>query len=770
MECEEAHERMKEAFKSRALALKREFHSRESVEATDNEEFKGFLEPSDGKADSDAMAYMRREGRLHHSEHIFLAEAFLDMASTAEIEQQQEVFAWSLKLLRQQWTHLDWQNNYLSEPLGIVRLCSETPFMWSIFHTVKLFEKALKISGARKEYTTLHKCSTSSRLHPMASHLSWMLPPLLKLLRVIHSLWSPSVNQALPEKLKAAMSMSDVELHALLGKENPKLSKGFVTFADGSQTDTSKEGYTVLGLSISIGNPFFNCLDIDSVMVTVALVENIQSMQFRHIKQLIRLVLIYLVKSCPSEMWEVWLEKLLDPLFIHVQNVLCFSRSINLHEGKAKVPDVENMPSELDVKVDVMAEKLLRDVTHETCSLLSAMASLEVNIGLPFLEPSGLVNRMDTSSLKDLNDFAITSMVGFLLKHKGLSHPILQICLEVFSWADSEAVKNISVFCAAVVLLAILANDVEVRRFVSKDLFNAILEAMKLESNSIISANLVGLCRKIFFYLRDRDPSLRRALLSLTDSTRRCLILFEEDLTKTSSTEEQNQCMKRFLISVERYELLALNPPIMEDDSCDDIPNLSPSVMARVIENRARSKAHKKKMAEYRKQMGAMRKAYYSNPDNPLFESNKEPDEWFDSDGKHEITDEELKKYMEQLNASGGFEMGDFPNVYEFGMIQPMKLNERSVAELDKYIKMALEEFNQKENSNFECVEIEKASVLGGLRTEYYITFKAKDENRVSTFTFQALIFYDYVCEKRHYETSVGICRLKPDTAPGHGK
>ena len=54
--------------------------------------------------------------------------------------------------------------------------------MWSIFHTVTFFEKALKRSGLRKTYSNLQNNLTSSSnpLHPMASHLSWMLPPLLK--------------------------------------------------------------------------------------------------------------------------------------------------------------------------------------------------------------------------------------------------------------------------------------------------------------------------------------------------------------------------------------------------------------------------------------------------------------------------------------------------------------------------------------------------------------------------------------------------------------
>lgn len=98
------------------------------------------------------------------------------------IQQQQEVLAWLLEPLSQQWMQIEWQNNYLSEPLGFVRLFSDTPFMWSLFHTVTFFEKALKRSGIRKTSLNLQSSSAenSAVTHPMASHLSWMLPPLLK--------------------------------------------------------------------------------------------------------------------------------------------------------------------------------------------------------------------------------------------------------------------------------------------------------------------------------------------------------------------------------------------------------------------------------------------------------------------------------------------------------------------------------------------------------------------------------------------------------------
>ncbi|KAG5232568.1 protein HASTY [Salix suchowensis] len=517
------------------------------------------------KGIADTMAYMQREGSLLRGEHNLLGEAFLVMASAAGIQQQQEVLAWLLEPLSQQWTQLEWQNNYLSEPLGLIRLCSETAFMWSIFHTVTFFEKALKRSGIKKGSLNLQNISTASTIHPMASHLSWMLPPLLKLLRAVHSLWSPSISQMLPGEIKAAMTMGNAERYSLLGEGNPKLSKGALTFMDGSHIDTSREGhietneadirnwlkgirdsgYNVLGLSMTIGDTFFKCLDVHSV--GVALMENIQSMEFRHTRQLVHSALIPLVKHCPMEMWEVWLEKLLHPLFIHAQQTLTFSWSSLLHEGKAKVPDVLGILAEADLKAEVMEEKLLRDLTRETCVLLSTLASPGLNTGLPTLEQSGHAIRVDLSSLKELDAFASNSMVGFLLKHNGLAVPALQICLEAFTWTDGEAVSKVLSFCGSVILLAISANNVQLREFVSKDLFSAIIKGLALESNAFISADLVGFCREIFMYLCDRDPAPRQDLVA-----------FEEALTKTGSPKEQKQHMKSLLLLATGNMLKAL--------------------------------------------------------------------------------------------------------------------------------------------------------------------------------------------------------------------
>lgn len=99
---------------------------------------------------------------------------------------------------------------------------------------------------------------------------------------------------------------------------------------------------------------------------------------------------------------------------------------------------------------------------------------------------------------------------SFLLNHKSLAVPALQISLDAFRWADAEAITKISSFCGAVVVLAVSANNVELQEFVCKDLFSTIIQGLVLESNAVIGADLVGHCRDIFINLSHRDQVPRQ--------------------------------------------------------------------------------------------------------------------------------------------------------------------------------------------------------------------------------------------------------------------
>lgn len=69
---------------------------------------------------------------------------------------------------------------------------------------------------------------------------------------------------------------------------------------------------------------------------------------------------------------------------------------------------------------------------------------------------------------------------------------------------------KISSFCSALVALSIVSNHTELIEYVSRDLFTSIIQGLALESNAMISAELVAICREIFVYLCDRHPAPRQ--------------------------------------------------------------------------------------------------------------------------------------------------------------------------------------------------------------------------------------------------------------------
>lgn len=74
----------------------------------------------------------------------------------------------------------------------------------------------------------------------------------------------------------------------------------------------------------------------------------------------------------------------------------------------------------------------------------------------------------------------------------------------------------------------------------------------------MIHADLVSLCREIFFHLSNRHSAPREVLLSLPFVTQDSFSAFETALSKTSSAKEQKQHIKSFLLVGAGSQLKAL--------------------------------------------------------------------------------------------------------------------------------------------------------------------------------------------------------------------
>ncbi|BBN01643.1 exportin-5 [Marchantia polymorpha subsp. ruderalis] len=527
------------------------------------------------------MEELQQQGRLPRGEVNLLGEGLLIVGSAGGNVQHGQVLDWLLGPFRMRWQQPEWQQRFLSSPSGIVDLlsCRDKIFVgpaandgksyneeiWFVYHTVTFFERALRRCAEPKK-------SKSPSL--MVSHLQWMLPPLLKLLRCIHALWSEAIMPTLPAEVRGALAMGVPEQLSLLGTAGSQGSGGNVEAnqmeSNSNGMDTKENdirtwlkgirdsGYNVLGLAaLRIGDDFFDDTDGRAAACAVALVENINYMEMHHLRQLNHSVIVNFVKHCPRPHWVSWLGRLLPRVLVHCQAVLSSAWSSLIREGAVRAPVNwvvsaavgSDDGSSRAIKTEVILEKLLRDLTRETCHVLAVIAILSPRQQIPSEHQPGTEVNMIIGS---------DTMIGFLMQQREAARAALLLGIEALEWPDSETVHKAVNFCSAVVSMASVLTDLELQEIVGQNMFLAAIRGLTLESNATGQAELIGLLREIYIRLSAHSQAPRQVLLSLPSITPEVLAAFEKALGKTSSTKEQRQLVKNLLLTAGGDQLKAL--------------------------------------------------------------------------------------------------------------------------------------------------------------------------------------------------------------------
>ncbi|PKI38801.1 hypothetical protein CRG98_040806 [Punica granatum] len=127
----------------------------------------------------------------------------------------------------------------------------------------------------------------------------------------------------------------------------------------------------------------------------------------------------------------------------------------------------------------------------------------------------------------------------------------------------------------------------------------------------------------------------------------------------------------------------------------------------------------------------------------------------------HSMNDEEWKAYSKQLDESQGFDVGEFPNVFHYGLIQPMSF-EGDDEDLIYFTNLGIAHYNEKEVASLKLVEILKVNAQACSPFNFYITFEAKDASTGERGTYQTKV-YGRCPIKSSY---VDFTRVKPETKP----
>eukprot|EP00271_Cylindrocystis_brebissonii_P001223 TRINITY_DN11542_c0_g2_i1.p1 TRINITY_DN11542_c0_g2~~TRINITY_DN11542_c0_g2_i1.p1 ORF type:complete len:1173 (-),score=281.19 TRINITY_DN11542_c0_g2_i1:59-3355(-) len=558
---------------------------------------------------------LRQQNQIQQAELTYLGEALLVIGAASGAQQQAQVMDWLLSPVRRQWEDATWQQVFIGNGPTLARLLSteagaaERPdgspgnvdclSLWWIYDDVALFDKTL-------QRTVRSEAGQPPGSHPIAPHLAWILGPLFQLLRCLHELWSPSAFPSTSPVLAGAMRLSKLERAALVGQTGPSGSRAATPSAaggdreaggGGAEEEGEREsrrggregreaevhswlrgvrefGYSSLGLAASKApSVFFTDTDRRASDMCRALLENFPSMESWHIKNMLRLLLQPLIRACPPEQWGIWLEPLLPPILHHTRGLLETGWSNLQQKGAVIVPEGSAKNSDkalIDETDDVLAEKLLRDLSREVLALLALLANTPPTRGSsPSKNGSeaegsgsrrGGAEQAGGAAGEDVQGRAPAdgeqeqpSLLRFIIQRSHIAQPALLLATSALQWPDSETSHRALLFCTGVAALPELTaspnpDPASLCQYVAQTVFRAALQGLTLESNAAFQADFVGLLKDIYLRTRGVSNAPREILLSLPSVTEETLGAFDAALAATNSLKDQRLLMKQLLL------------------------------------------------------------------------------------------------------------------------------------------------------------------------------------------------------------------------------
>eukprot|EP00850_Spirogloea_muscicola_P004145 SM000017S02885 [mRNA] locus=s17:974268:981897:+ [translate_table: standard] len=547
-----------------------------------------------------SLQRMRQQNIVGEKEDNLLGEALMMIGGAAGVNEQAQVLNWLLSPVKDKWADQQWQHLYLSSGHALARLLSSrldaavdgaavtaapsdnnsTTDIWWIYYAVTLFEKALRravsitgIPGGR---------------HPLLPHLEWILPPLLQLLRCIQSLWTPAIKSVLPKGLQLALLMGPHEQAALLGAVAPipALQNEADADADGSSlsmemaTDVNSirawlkgirdSGYNAIGAAaMRMGDAFFESCNSRVLDISQALLEGLDSMEHRHQRQLLRVIIGPILKHCPPAQWHAWLRPLIPSIVIHNQKALstAWANLKSSAETSAMMGGPNWSGSEQQTSVEVLEEKLLRDFTREACALLMMIASVRPEVH----ERDGASHELHAEAAPSEAGQQSGDLLSFFMSDVTVAEAALRLATKAMTWPDSDSAHKALSFCNAIAAWPALTTQAGTLLLaaVAKEVFLAGIQGLTLESNSSFQSELVGLLREIYSRLSPFSSAPHEILLCLPSMTTERLAAFEKDLLKSTSAREQRQSFKSLLLGAGGDQLKALlaqrNPTVISN-------------------------------------------------------------------------------------------------------------------------------------------------------------------------------------------------------------
>jgi len=511
--------------------------------------------------------WQQKELRL--GERNVLNEALLAAASGMGFDVQSQLLEWLLQPIRESWAQparlhsVSGLQPFLREfaDLPVVdRAQREAPIggrlaRWLLYHEVQLVERALR----RMPPSVMAEQQQQQQQHPFLPHIGWAFAVPLQLLNCVQSTWQPEGKAALAAVgAESALDMSPAEKQVYLGQipgRHAREAAGDAgseeSVAGGSATALRMwlkairdSVYLVVAMAVEHVPGLFNHLPLAQQMAS-GLLANLEHMEARHLRLLLRHAVVPPVRDCPQSAWGTWLPLLLPPLLpLLGRRLIGYWGAFDVDAALGASEDTTRAQNE------VVEERIMRELSREAAVMVQVLAGMQRSAFSPQALPPKQVEAPGALVKGSILEWMIRTMPA-------AAQAVVEMAVASVSWPDADAAHRGMTVCRAVVGLAVDGHP-ELQQIVGGEMLRSAIHGLTLSSNTVFQGELITLIREILVRTLPGSPATRAVLLSLPGLDEAALARFHGTFAAEASEKEQRLIIKRLLVELGGEQLKAL--------------------------------------------------------------------------------------------------------------------------------------------------------------------------------------------------------------------
>ncbi|KAI8619689.1 hypothetical protein BC830DRAFT_722535 [Chytriomyces sp. MP71] len=487
------------------------------------------------------------DGKVIPFERVKLIEFLLALIhhSSKSMPEKQIMFGRILGSYVHEWEALDESAfssvGALIEALGVSRIAVNGQLAPAELTAIETWRQKVNVS-VRAWMMWMKRTDTKPSLWPQ--YVYRILPKILVIVRAIHELSDPTVWVNIPANLHINTSISEGMKEAILKKSNITAAKGasndfkgFMTTIESWVAGIREACYTIIGTLTSIGPTIYAIPNISSILLGCIFGRGAAHLSTRHWKSLVSSIVRPLLVHCPPDA-RANIFNVIFPHFSRFLDEKLKTEWNTLELAKQGAVVIDESGEDDEVNEEVVAEKLLRDLTRTYADLLTAIAS--PNEGKP-------VSKREEETMSDER-----SLNCYVISDQAVFSSVFQCLLTVMLLKDTVASRKSILCIVKSVPLLVKMMRADVMQFLGDIVMRACLEVFHDGYFQEVHNEAIVLMSDIYAFLREHNsPVAYQTLLSLPGMSSDSVQAFDNAFMLPHKTKrEKHVIIKDFLKNI----------------------------------------------------------------------------------------------------------------------------------------------------------------------------------------------------------------------------